>query len=908
VSRLREFIARLAKLFHVKQSERELCDEFTAHLAFAEEENIRRGMTRREAKFAARRDFGGVEQIKEVYREQRGLPMLETFVQDLKFGARMMRKNPGFTAVAILTLALGIGANAAIFSVVNGVLIRPLPFRDSSRLVMVWEGLPQLGLPQLGFEAPDLQVLQRAQKSFEEIGAFQTKEMDVSGGGQPERVKAARLSASIFPMLGVQPIVGRTFAHDEDAVGQNVTVLSYGLWQRRYGGDANILTRTIDIDRQPYRIIGVMPRSFEFPLRGPRINNEPAELWVPMAFTPTELRVWGILYSNSVLARLRPGTTLEQARAECEALARPILASYPPNLMTKDPKAALTLPTIPLKLTVAPLREEVTGTIRSLLMVFMAAVSLVLLIACTNVATLLVSRSISRQKEIAIRASIGATRLRLARQMLTESFLLTFLGGAAGLALAFAGKGWLLSIVPAEVALPANISIDASTIAFVFGISCLASILTGLAPAFQMTRSAIQRSLTESGRGATPGRARHRLQGTFVVVEFGLALVLLIGAGLLIRSFSEIVKTRPGFSSDHVLTLHVPLPFQAYNKAGRIREFYGQLLERSSTLPGVEFAGLSNDLPLNGHLAATLEVEGITGAHGAIPQSTMQSVVSGRYFEVMRIPLLEGRYFRPEDRSGSQPVAIVSRAVAQKYWPGESALGKRVRWGGPVPWQTIVGVVGDVNDKPLGQSVEAHAYMPYAQMSDIALETEMISEFRDLNLAVRTHTDPAAMETTLIQKIRSLDSDLAITNIQTMTEAVSASVSGPRFNTLLLGIFAGVALLLASIGVYGVLAYVVSQQTHEIGIRLALGAKPINVFSLVVGRGGRLATLGAAIGVAGSLALTRLMKGLLYGVSPTDPLTFVAVVALLVSVALVACYIPARRAMRVDPMTALRHE
>jgi predicted permease len=905
---IREFASRLRQFFGTGRTDDDLSDEVQNHLELATQEYVRRGMSPEEAIYAARREFGGVEQIKEIYRDRKGLPMLETFLQDLRFGARTLRKNTGFTAVVILALALGIGANVAIFSVVNTVLIRPLPFKDPSQLVMLWEGLPKLGLTQLGFEAPDLQVFQRAQKSFEEIGAFQSKEVDLSGSGLPEHIKAARLTASIFPMLGAQPALGRVFDANEDTPGKNVVVLSYGLWQRHYGGNANIVGRAVDIDRQPYTIIGVMPRSFAFPLRGPRINNQPADLWIPMAFTPSELKIWGVLFNTSVLARLKPGIALAQARAECEALARPVLANYPPNLMLKDSEDALTLPTIPLKITAVPLHEEVAGNVRSLLLIVMSAVALVLLIASANVATLMISRAVSRQKEIAIRASLGATRLRLVRQMLTESFLLTLLGGAAGLAVAFVAKGFLLALVPSDVALPANVSLDGGTIAFAFGISCVAALLTGLAPAFQLSKSSVQRSLQEGGRSATAGRARHRLQGIFVVIEFALALVLLVGAGLLIRSFGEILKTKPGFSSDHVLTFGIPLPVHAYNKAARIRQFYDELLQNTSQLPGVEFVGLSNDLPLNGHLTATVEVEGITGEHSALPQSTRQSLVSGKYFDVMKIPLLQGRYFTPEDRAGSQPVTIVSQAVARKYWPDGNALGKHVRWGGPVPWQTIVGVVGDVNDKPLGQPVNAHAYMPYAQMYDTALETTMMTDFRNLNLAVRTKGDPAALSTTLIQKVRSLDPDLAITDLRTMTETISESVSAPRFNTLLLGIFAGIALLLASIGIYGVLAYIVTQQTNEIGIRLALGAEPLHVFKLIVGRGARLAAIGAAIGVSGSLALTRLMKELLYGVSPTDPITFVAVVALLVLVALAACYIPARRAMRVDPMTALRHE
>lgn len=907
-SALREIAARIRGIFSQQRRDIDLDDEFAAHLDLLTAENIRRGMPSDDARCAARREFGGVEQIKETYREVRGLPMLETFLQDLRFGARTLCKNPGFSATAVLTLALGIGANAAIFSVVNAVLISPLPFKDSARLVTVWEGLPEVGLPQIGFEAPDYQIFAHDQKSFEEIGAFQTKGVDVSGNGLPERVRAARLSASIFPMLGVQPILGRFFADTEDAPGNNVTVLSYGLWQRRYGGDTGILGRTIDVDRQPFTIIGVMPKSFTFPLPGPRINNQPADLWVPIAFTPDELRVFAVSYGNTVVARLKSYTTLAQARAECATLARQVLANYPPNIMMKDPKDALTQATLPLKITAVPLREEVAGTVRPLLLVLSGAVGLVLLIACANVATLLVSRGISRQKEIAVRASLGATRLRLIRQMLTESLLLALAGGVAGLALAFAAKSLLLSLVPPDVPLPPNISLDGRTIVFVVGVSCLVALLTGLAPALQMSSPSFQRALQESGRSSTPGRARHRLQGIFVILEFAFALILVIGAGLLIRSFSETLKTKPGFAADHVIALSIPLPIQVYNKAPRIRQFYDQLLRNVSESSGVESAALSSDLPLKGHLAATLEVEGITGKNGVIPQSTMQSLVAGQYFEVMKIPLLEGRYFTPHDRANSQPVTIISQSVARKYWPNRSALGKHVRWGGPVPWQTIVGVVGDVNDKPLGQPVDGHAYMPYSQMYDPALEFGVMHDFRDLNLAVRTKSDPSSMASTLVRKVQAQDSDLAVTNVQTMSDAISLSVAGPRFNTLLLGVFAAVALLLASIGIYGVLAYVVTQQTHEIGIRLALGAESKHVFALVMARGARLAAIGAAIGVTGSLALTRLMKSLLYNTSPTDPLTFVAVVVLLFVVALTACYIPARRAMRVDPMTALRHE
>jgi putative ABC transport system permease protein len=552
--------------------------------------------------------------------------------------------------------------------------------------------------------------------------------------------------------------------------------------------------------------------------------------------------------------------------------------------------------------------EEVVKSVRTLLLILMAAVVLVLLIACANVATLLVSRAASRQKEVALRITLGATRVRLLRQMLTESLLLALIGGSLGLAFAFWVKTLLLSLVPESVPLPRDIPIGGSVIVFVLAASFLTTVLFGLVPAFQVSAMALHGPLQEGGRSGTPGRLRHRLQGFFVTVEFALALVLLIGSGLLIRSFAKLLETDPGFRPDHVLTLKIPIPSERYTQAPKVRQFYEQLLDRAGNIPGVKAVGLTSDLPLNGCGTIAIQIEGERNAGGETPQAICQTWQVGNYFQTLGIPLLKGRSFTLEDRNDAQPVAIVSETAARQFWPGQDPIGKRIRWGVYTPWQTIVGIVGDVNDEPLGQPVQMHVYRPYLQMADLFFEDSRFGEVRSMNLTVRSQTDPASLTSAVIGQIHSLDPDLAVAHICTMAQVISSSVAGPRFNTLLLGVFAGVALFLAAIGIYGVMAYAVTQQTHELGIRLALGAQPRNVLQLVLRQGVRLAGVGATFGVAAALALTRLMAGLLYGVSATDPVTFSWVVILLLAIALLACYVPARRAMQVDPMVALRHE
>jgi putative ABC transport system permease protein len=892
---LNDLVYRFRALFRRKSVESEMDEELRAHLEHQAEKYVKSGVPIEEAKRRARLDLGGLEQAKEECREARGVRVVEELMRDVRYGLRQLRRNPGFTAVAVMTLALAIGVNTAIFSVLDVVLLRPLPFRNASDLIAVHESIPELGYPKMEFSVPDFEVFQRDQKSFSTLGVFRNEQVDLSGQGEPERVVAARVSASLFPLLGAKPLLGRAFSASEDLPGNDVAILSYGLWQHRYGGNPAIIGQTIEIDRQPYSIIGVMPRDFEFPLRGPEDNGAPAILWVPMGFTPAELRDWGGTYLYSVLGRLRPGVTLGQAHSEADALSRRIIASYPAALATWARRGKLTV-------SVSPFRDDVVGAVRPLLLVLMGAVGFVLLIACANIATLLVSRAAARQKELAVRAALGATRLRLIRQMLTESLLVALGGGALGLIIAVYARNLILSLVPASITLPHHVPLNGAVLAFVTAASVLAAVLFGLVPAFLASSRPAEGALKAGGhRGTTEGP--HHAQGFFVGVECALALILLVCAGLLIRSFGKLLETRPGFRPEHVLTMNVPLPLEEYARAAQVTVFYQQVLDRVSNLPGVESAGLSSDLPLHSTEGISVQVE---RRDKRVP--VVQSWVLGDYFRTMGIPLVDGRWFTPEDRAGAQPVIIVSLSMARKFWPGQSAVGKRIRWGVYAPRDTIVGVVGNVSQGPLSEPLAPHVYRPYLQLSAGFLEEDPFGDCHALNLVVRTHGDPGSLRSAVLAQVHSLDPQLAVANIQTMTRVIRSSLAGPQFNTILLATFAGLALFLASIGVYGVLSYAVARRTHEIGIRVALGAQKCDVLNMIVRQGLTLALIGIAAGIVGALGVTRFLSSLLYGVEPTDPLTFIAVAVILLTVALLASYIPARRAMKVDPMVALRHE
>jgi len=823
---------------------------------------------------------------------------MNNLLQDISYGLRTLRAKPTFTAVAVLTLALGIGGNVGMFSVVNAVLLQPLPFHDPSRLVLVHEGAPALGFPKIGFSAADLMIYERGQESFEGMAPYQNKSFELSGAEEPRRITAARVAWNLFPLLGAQPLLGRSFRQEEDRPGVAVAMVSYGLWQSFFGGSRDVVGRSVTLDRIPYTIIGVMPREFRFPLPGASSNSDPAEVWVPIAFTKAELEGWGDMFNNDVVARLKPGTALTQARLEAVALAKRIYQAYPAELVQTFSNATLVA-------LVDPMQTELSGSVRPLLLVLQGAVGLVLLIACTNVALLLLSRASGRSREIGIRAAMGASRSRLIGQLLTESFLLAVLGGALGLGLAVWSKTLLLKQLPAGIALPREVPLDSSVLLFTLLTTLITAILFGLAPAFHVTRRGLWSNVQESGRSGTAGKARHRVQDAFVVAEFGLALLLLVGAGLLLRSFSKLLTVDPGFQAENVLGMTVPLPAQAYPSANSVRNYYQRAILQVSQIPGVISAAAANDLPLNGNELDAVQIE----AQQKTTPAVRQTWVFGEYLQTIGIPLIRGRLFTAEDRQGSQPVMIVSQSLAQKLWPNQDPIGKRILRGDPKsPWRTVVGVVGDVPDADLAAQPLPHCYSPFLQETDDFIADSVGGGLRSLRLAVRTRGNPAGIASSVTQQLHQLDPAIAVSDVRTMQTDIKNSIAPQRFNATLVGIYAGVALLLALVGIYGVLAYMVMQQTHEIGIRMALGAQKHDILKLVVRRGMQLVTVGAVAGLLGSWGVTRLMGSLLYGVAPSDPLTFAAVTAVLVVTALMACYIPALRAARVDPMVALRYE
>ena len=882
---------RLRSLSRRSRVEQELSEELRFHLERQIEEKIGKGMTWEEARYAALRELGGVDQIKEECRDMRRVNYIENFIQDLRYGLRMLAKNPVFTAVAVLTLALGIGANTAIFSVVDAVVLHPLPYKDPNRLVMVKERIPMVTPEPIPVCAPDVVQFQRENRVFESVAAFHGGQFDLAGEGAPERIRAERVNANLFSLLGVQPVVGRAFTAAEDQPGHSLVILSYALWQRRFGANPDVLGRTVTLDRQPHTVIGVMPRSLVFPLQGME-QGDAADVFIPIAFTHDELSNVGDNFNYSVLARLKPGMGLERANADLNAIAYRILQTYPPQFRERIKLGAVAL----------PLNGQVVGKVRTLLLLILGAVSFVLLIACVNVANLVLTRAAQRHREVAVRLALGAGRFRLLRQSATENLLLALAGAGLGLLLASAIMQALVRWMPANIPRVHTIGLDPAVLAFTLMLAVLTALAFGVAPTLAASRTDLHRTLKEGGRSVQQGPQHRRLRSALVVAEVALSLVLLVGAGLLVRSFERVLQTQPGFQPEHILTASLSLPEAQYKQSQQIQGFYRDLIARLQELPGVKAVGASTDLPLEAGWNHVFTPEGNHPPSGAELNLCYHSVISGEYLQTMGVPLLRGRYFTEQDTPRSTPVLIVSESLAKRYWPSQDPIGKRLKWGPPEsndPWLTIVGVVGDVKQGPLDAPTIQHTYEPYEQ-HDVPANA--------LNVAVRAASDPAALASLLRGAVWRLDGQLAVAEVQTMNHVISESTAPRRFNLFLLLAFAALAVVLAAIGIYGVLSYSVAQRTHEIGIRMALGAQRGEVLRQVVGQGLLLLGIGIVIGIAGALVLTRLLVSLLYEVRPTDPATFAAVSAILAGTALLASYIPARRATKVDPMVALRYE
>lgn len=814
---------------------------------------------------------------------------METLLKDVRYGIRSLLKQRGFTAIAVLTLALGIGANTAIFSVINAVLLRPLPFHDSDQLVTLWERSPKQGYEQNPPSAGNYVDWREQNRVFAQMAIYApSRRFNLSLGDQPERIFGAAVSSSLFELLGVRPIQGRAFSSEEEQPGNDqVAVISHNLWQRHFAADPNTVGRTITLDGNTYTIVGVMPQGFQFPGGSGTVlrifTPETAELWVPLALD-ADILAQRSAHSLYAIGRLKPGISVAQATAEMDAIQQRLEQQYPTFYVGSHVK-------------IVPLAEQIVGAARRPLLVLWGAVAFVLLISCANVANLLLSRSSTRKKEFALRAALGAGRFRIIRQLLTESLLLAFAGAIAGTLLATWGVYVLSSIVPTSFPRRGEIAIDGWVLGFTLLISVLTGIIFGLAPAIQATKMDLVDALKSSGRNSAGYRNRHSLRSLLVMSEMAMALILLIGAALMIQSFLRLRQVSPGFASDNVLTMEVSLPRNSYPRERR-SAFLQQLIERAQSLPGAQVVAAAKHLPLSGdNMNFAFDVEGRPYPPGKSPGADCRFVTPD-YLKALGIPLIRGRAFNDSDGPQAPPVLLINKTMADRYFPDEDPIGKRMQLGINNFAGQIVGVVGDVKHVGLDAEVNNEVYALYSQGPF----------FTDMTLLVRTPGDPMSLAAAVRNELATLDKQVSIGKVRTMDTIAAESVAQPRFRTFLLALFGICALLLASIGIYGVMSYAVTQRTQEIGIRMALGAQVSDVRKLVMGNGMSLALIGVAIGLAGAYALTRLIASLLFGITATDVPTFVAVSAVLVAVALFACYIPARRATKVDPLVALRYE
>ena len=885
--RLRSIYSRILGTISGRQLEQDFKQELESHLGMLAEENIHRGMAPEEAERAARIRLGSLVQLKETNRELHGLPIVETLLQDARYALRMLRKNPSFTAIAILTLALGIGANTAIFSVVDAVILRPLPYPSPAQLVNVFEQRPQKGVPPTGPSYPELEDWRAQSRSFRYLAALAFHKLTLTGRGEPTVVNTVVVTSDFFPLLEVKPLIGRTLLSDDFQRGAAGTVvLSENLWRSQFGADPRIIGSSISLDQRSFTVVGIMPAGFRSPF-----FTAIGEIWIPIAQDPTFSSFMTLRGARGfpLLGRLKPGVSLVHADAEMNAIGAALAKQFP------EADAGFSI-------RIEPLKQAIVGDSKVALLILLGAVGLVLLIACANIANLLLARATARTKEMGIRIMLGAGRARIVRQLLTESTLLGLAGGVAGVLLAYWGVSALTSFLPGELPQPHAIAVDGRVLAFALVLSIAAGLVFGLAPALLAADANLQSSVKEGAGRAGENRGWGRARGFLAVAEISLAMVLVVAAGLLLRSFVALTSVDRGFDARLVWTAEVSLPQYEYSKPEQWASFSDQLLERIHAQPGLQDSALGAPLPMDAQGFVNIPFT-IVG-NPPLPRETIQNAdfvsVSPDYFRVMSIPLQKGRLFTPQDAMSAPSVTIISEAMARRYFANENPLGRQLVFGLPfngIVSREIIGVAGDVRDAALHEAPKPMMYVPFVQAPLWGGE-----------LVVKSALNPASIAAAIREQVHDIDPNLPVTDFGSLSNAVQSSAAEPRFRTLLLGLFGLIALVLSAAGIFGVISYSVSRRTHELGIRMALGATPAAILKMVLREGGRLAAAGLTVGLIATLILTRFLRTMLFEIQPADPPTFATVAFLLAVVALTACYIPARRAMRVDPMVALRYE
>jgi putative ABC transport system permease protein len=886
---------RLRALLRKSEMERELNEELRYHIERQTEQNIRLGMNPEEALHAARKTFGGVEQAKERSRDARGVRWIEDLWQDLRYGARMLVKNPAFSITAISILAIGIGANTAIFSVIYAVILRPLPFAESGRLAMIKEDWPAKDIPDYGASMPDFLEWRNRNRVFDRLEAFSTDSYDISSDGDPERIAGAQVSAELFPFLGVAPVQGRRFLSEEQQFGRHrVVIFGAALWRRRFGDQTKLNGQAIKINGETFSIVGVMPEGFEFPEQG-------TQIWLPLSVPAGHANNTRSENWLGVIARLKPGVTVRQAQADIDQIHRQLAQEYKETAEFRE--------------RVVSLSEHVVGKeLTTILLVLFGVVGFVLLIACANTANLMLARAVSRQKEMAIRVALGALRGRVIRQSLTESLLIGLTGGTLGLFVAMWGVDALLRLGP-DLPRFADVKINGRVLLFTLALSLATSLLAGLAPAWQSTKADLQKSLKDGARTASGSASGKRLRSALVVSEIALSLVLLICAGLMINSMLRLQRVDPGFRTKQVLSMRISLPPRSYpaKRAAAIVDFFKRLDERVRVIPGVQMAGYATNLPLTSFgwmRYTTIEGRPIPKTPEETPTVHYRQI-SAHYFETLGIRLLKGRALNERDTRDTEPVAVVNESFVKRFYPNEDPIGKRFYCPEPeesspsrlTQW-TVVGVSRDVKHYGLGSESKSEIFSLHEQ----SLAKPDDAPFPNMFFVIRATSDPTALAAAVRREVQAMDKDLPVDEVITMDRLLGDSLLRQRLITLLLFIFSIIALTLAAVGIYSVMSYSATQRTHEIGIRMALGAQRIDALKLIVGQGMRLAFIGIVIGLSGSIALTRFIETLLFEVRASDPLTYALIALLIVVVSMLACYLPARRASKVDPLVALKYE